>query len=77
MISSPARFERIARAWLAIWQGGPALFDDTEHLAGMTKSPDHRRYATYLRRLLGAVGTIATGADSGLPAEAPDPVSPQ
>ncbi len=66
--SSPARFERIARAWLAIWQSGPATFDGIEHLAGITKSPDDRRYATYLRRLLSVVGVIATGADSGLPA---------
>jgi hypothetical protein len=75
--SSPARFERIARAWLAIWQSGPAVFDGIEHLAGMTKSPEHRRYATYLRRLLSVVDAIATGADSGLSPESASPASPQ
>ena len=62
---APARFRRVAEAWLAVWQRAEALPLPPEAAARPTASPDLRRYATYLRRLIEDLPAIATGGDPG------------
>jgi hypothetical protein len=61
--SSPARFRRIALAWLETWERGEALLKTSETEASRADMPEHRRYAAYLRNLLEGVSAIAVGEE--------------
>jgi hypothetical protein len=63
--SSPARFRRIALAWLEVWRRGETLSYASGSSVSLNDMPDHWRYALYLRRLLAGVPEIAGGGDSG------------
>lgn len=63
--SSPARFRRIALAWLEIWDRGETLSEPSENGASRKDMPDRRRYAAYLRRLLDGISGIAAGEEPG------------
>jgi hypothetical protein len=65
---APARFQRVAEAWLDLWARGAALRHDSEDGVGsVAGSPERRRYASYLRQLLAGLDRIAAGSDAGLP----------
>ncbi|HYE27471.1 MAG TPA: hypothetical protein VD887_12340 [Allosphingosinicella sp.] len=57
----PARFRRIAEAWLRLWDWAQALPPDAER-DRLTWRPEDQRYAVHLRRLLEDLPEIATAA---------------
>lgn len=60
------RFRRIAEAWLDVWQRGGSLpLYPGEIRDNPMHWPEHRRYATYLTRLLANLDAIAAGAYAG------------
>lgn len=66
---APARFRRIAEAWLTLWRQGETLFSREDYDPPFSiESPERNRYATYLRRTLASLDAIAAGTDTGLPA---------
>ncbi|MBV9881939.1 MAG: hypothetical protein JO276_02930 [Sphingomonadaceae bacterium] len=63
---APARFRRIARAWLDIWvRSSESRGDPDESVAQLTEAPQRRRFASYLRQTLAGLDRIATGTDAG------------
>jgi hypothetical protein len=65
---APARFRRVAQAWLDLWaRAGEIGANPGEGMASLTESPERRRFASYLRQMLAGLDQIAAGADSGLP----------
>jgi len=62
---APQRFRRIAETWLQIWRQGETLGRVGDRQPP-TASPHLRRFATYLRRVVADLDSIATGADAGL-----------
>ncbi|HEX8364930.1 MAG TPA: hypothetical protein VF603_06575 [Allosphingosinicella sp.] len=58
-VSAPARFRRIAEAWLQLW----ARADPQTELSGFSSAQDWQRYSVYLRALLDALPAIATARD--------------
>ncbi len=59
---APARFERIARQWLALWQDYARQFPPEDGRGGISDLPEMMRYASYLRQTLANIDAIASGS---------------
>lgn len=54
--SAPARFTRIARQWLAVWNFGPVVFSGDELRIDPMQDAERRRFAEYLAASVASLG---------------------
>lgn len=54
--SAPARFTRIARQWLAVWNSGPVVFSGNDLRIDTMQDAEKRRFAEYLAASVASLG---------------------